>query len=174
MSGVGSRIATVALGTWGVEGCHIKTGQLHTITPTLDKVWIGNEMHRRFKPMLHTDEVDDRLHEWAETPTHSSDSGGACTPPPPKSKAWNPWSKRADQEGLLPDHFSESKDRKLGDESEIEYDLDGGDIWGKEKCLGKAETPPEESPPTTPRELTSTVAVGTSSPAGLPTSGGRE
>ena len=88
------------------------------------------EMHRRFHPMLHTDEVDDRLHEWAETPTHSSDSRGACTPPPPKSKAWNPWSKRADQEGLLPDHFSESKDRKLN-ESEIEYDLDGGEIWGK-------------------------------------------
>ena len=93
-------------------------------------VWIGNEMHRRFHPMLHTDEVEDWRHEWAETPTHSSDSRGACTPPPPKSKAWNPWSKRADQEGLLPDHFSESKDRKLN-ESEIEYDLDGGEIWGK-------------------------------------------
>jgi hypothetical protein len=93
-------------------------------------VRIGNDLHRRFHPMLHTDEVDDRLHEWAETPTHSSDSRGACTPPPPKSKAWNPWSKRADQEGLLPDHFSESKDRKLN-ESEIEYDLDGGEIWGK-------------------------------------------
>ena len=65
-----------------------------------------------------------------QDPDNKEVSAANAAQTPPKSKASNPWSKRADQEGLLPDHFSESKDRKLN-ESEIEYDLDGGEIWGK-------------------------------------------